>query len=76
MVCINIILESLQIKRMSKLCPYHLFNFSTAGTACAPLETGGGTTCPPYSWRGSQVVPPIPQGVAAVPANWILGLAK
>ena len=76
MVCINIILESLQIKRMSKLCPYHLFNFSMAGTAYTPLEIGGGTTCLPYFWRGSWVVPPILQGVATVPANWILGLAK
>ena len=76
MVCINIILESLQIKRMNKFFPYHLFNFSTAGTSCAPLDTGGGTAYPPCSWHGSRVVPPIPQGVAMVPANRILGLAK
>ena len=38
MVCINIIFESLQIKRMNEFFPYHLFNFSTADTACALLE--------------------------------------
>ena len=46
-----------------------------AGTACAPLEIGSGTACPLCYWCCSQVVPRIPQGVAAVPAFKVFGLA-
>ena len=75
MVCIRIILKSLTIKRMKLFFPYNLFELSTVGTSCAPLETSVGTTCPLCCWHGSRVEPRILQGVAAVPTFWVLGLA-
>ena len=53
---------------MNLFCLYYQFKFSMAGTAYAPLETGGGTACALCYLRGSWVVPRIPQGVAAMPA--------
>ena len=54
---------------------YYQFKFSTASTACAPLEKGGGIACPLCYLCSSWVVPRIPQGVAAVPTFKVLGLA-
>ena len=55
------------------LC-YH-FEISTAGTACASLETGSGTGCEPCFRCGSSEVPRIPQGISTVPIPMVLGLA-
>ena len=60
---------------MTYYCSCYEFKVSMAGTAYAPLEIGGGIACPLCYWRGSQVVLRIPQGVAAMPAFWVLGLA-
>ena len=45
------------------------------GTACAPLEIGGGTACQLCYRHGSRVVPRFPQGVGVMPDFKVLGLA-
>ena len=60
---------------MTYYCSCYEFKVFMAGTAYAPLEIGGGTTCQLCYRHGSWVVPRIPQGVAAVPAFKVLGLA-
>ena len=60
---------------MTYYCSCSEFKVSTAGTACAPLEIGGGIACQLCYRCGSWVVPRIPQGVATVPTFKVLGIA-
>ena len=54
---------------------YDYFYFFAAGTAYAPLKTGGGTSYALCFRCGFSEVLLIPQGIRAVPAPMILGLA-
>ena len=60
---------------MTYYCSCYEFKVSTAGTACAPLETGGGTACQLCFRHGSSEVPRILQGISAVPVPMVLGLS-
>ena len=59
---------------MNLFCLYYQFKFSTASTACAPLETGGGTACQICFRCGSSEITRILQGVCMVPIYMFLGL--